>query len=338
MANIRDVARAAGVSIASVSAVVNENGRVGHEARRRVLAAIEVVGYSPNSIARSLRRGRSNLIGVVVTDITNPFSSALVSVFEKAAVARGYSVIICNVDGDEPRVCAILDQLRGQHVAGILLTPGGQGEALISQIERHPRPPLVTFDQKLPGLACDFVGFDNRAAIRLLVDHLAGRGHRRIALITGRLGRWTADERYHGFIEAMTDAGLTVEPELVARSGFEGETAYAVTATLMCAPRPPSAIVAANNVTALGALQCCLDLGLDCPGDVSIVGVDDVPWSGLVRPKLSIASHPVRTMGEVATGWLIERIEAPSVSAPREMILQPEFRPGDSCRDITNVV
>ena len=335
MATIRDVAKQAGVSIASVSAVLNESGRVGAETRRRVWSAVASVGYSPNAVARSLRRGTSSLIGMVVVDITNPFTARLVRVVEKAAIARGYSIIVCNVDGDDERVPKIIDQLRGQHVAGILLTPVGRRTALIEQIEARPDPVIVTFDQQLPGLERDYVGFDNRAAMRMLVAYLARLGHERIALITGRVGRWTADERFEGFTAAMAEASLAIDPALVARSGYEGESAYEVAGAMLMRASRPTAIVAANNVTALGALQCCLDHGFRCPDDISIVGVDDVPWSGLVRPRVSIVAQPVEQMGSIAIEWLLERIEAQGAPRPpRQRILEPLFRPGESCRDI----
>src|SRR6476646_2485219 len=131
MANIRDVARHAGVSITTVSATVNESGAVSEETKRRVWAAVEAVGYSPSAIARSLRSGRSRLIGVIVGDIGNPFWASMVRVVEKAAIAAGYSIIVCNTDDDEKRERAILDQLRAQHVAGILMTPLGSGASYV---------------------------------------------------------------------------------------------------------------------------------------------------------------------------------------------------------------
>lgn len=335
MATIRDVAKNAGVSIASVSAVLNESGRVSEETRRRVWAVVEAVGYSPNMVARSLRTGHSKLIGMVVGDITNPFCAEWVRVVERAAIARGFSIIVCNLDAEEARVPAIIDRLRGQHVVGILLTPIGPPDQLIRQIQSQLTPPVVTMDHKVPGLARDFVGFDNRAAIRMLVDYLVRLGHARIALITGRVGRWTADERYAGFVASMRDANIEVDPALISRTGFGGETAYAATSALLARQDPPSAIIAANNVTALGALQACVDLGFQCPRDISLVGVDDVPWSGLVRPRVSIVTQPMEQMGALAIEWLLERIAEPGAAIePRERIFEPIIVAGESCRDI----
>src|SRR5260221_2485856 len=143
MANIRDVARQAGVSIATVSAALNDKGAVSKETRRRVWEAAAAVGYSPNAIARSLRLGKSRLIGLVVGDITNPFWASMVPVVENVAIAAHHSVIVCNSDDREERELAILDQLRGQHVDGILITPVGRSAGYVQRLGRRDLPPLV---------------------------------------------------------------------------------------------------------------------------------------------------------------------------------------------------
>ncbi len=335
MTTIRDVAKAAGVSVAAVSSALNSSGRLSKETRRRIEAAIEAVGYAPNMAARSLRTGSTKLIGMVVGNITNPFSANLVRTVEREAITHGFSVIVANADGVDDRVPAILDRLRGNNVAGMILAPMGSGKELIRRVHAPQFPPVVTIDHKAAGLDRDFIGMDNRNAIRMIVDYLMRLGHRRIALITGRIGRWTADERYEGFLEAMTDAGLDVDPALVHRSGYEGESAYAATAALLTRRDRPSAIIAANNVTALGALQSCIDLGFHCPRDISLAGVDDVPWSGLVRPRVTVVVQPTEEMALLAIRWLLERIAAPSGIIPsREKLFVPNFIVGESCRDI----
>ena len=185
MATIRDVARHAGVSIATVSAAMNDSGPVSEKTRKRVWDAAAAVGYSPNAIARSLRLGKSRLIGLVVGDITNPFWASMVRVVEAKALAAKLLVIVCNTDDDVERELAILDQLRAQHVAGILLTPLGQGAGLCAP-PGQPQPPPIGHDgSAVPGLARDFVGVDNRAAASMLAEVLIRLGHRRIAMITG---------------------------------------------------------------------------------------------------------------------------------------------------------
>jgi len=332
---IRDVAKAAGVSVAAVSSALNRSGRLSEETRRRIQAAIEAIGYAPNMAARSLRTGSTKLIGMIVGNITNPFSANLVRTVEREAITHGFSVIVANADGIDDRVPAILDHLRGNNVAGMILAPMGPPAELIRRVHAPYFPPVVTIDHKVAGLERDFIGMDNRAAIRMIVDYLVRLGHRRIALISGHVGRWTADERHQGFLAAMADAGLDVDPSLVHRSGYEGESAYAVTASLLTRCDRPSALIAANNVTALGALQSCIDLGFHCPRDLSLAGVDDVPWSGLVRPRVTVVAQPIEEMALLAIRWLLERIADPvGVIPPRERLFLPSFVVGESCRDV----
>jgi LacI family transcriptional regulator len=335
MTGIRDVAKRAGVAIATVSAALNGTGPVSEETKRRVLEAASAVGYAPNAFARSLRLGKSRLIGVVVGDISNPFWGAMVRIVEKIAIAADYSIIVCNTDDREDRELAVLDQLRAQRVAGILLTPVGQGVDYLHQLDHRNLPPIVTMDHKVRGLERDFVGIDNRATARMLTEYLLRLGHRRIAIVSGREGLWTADERVAGFIEAMRKAGIDVDPSMCPRTDYRGDSAVAAAIPLLTRSDRPTAILGANNVIALGLVQAILDLGFRCPADISVVGIDDVPWSGLVRPRVTTAAQPIEEISRVAIEWLLERIASqPSTIAAREMLFPPKLLVGDSCADI----
>jgi LacI family transcriptional regulator len=333
LANIRDVAKAAGVSIATVSATVNGSSPVGEATKNRVLEAIKTVGYSPNPMARSLRSGRSRLIGLVLGDVANPFWGSVLRVVEKAALGAGYSVIVCNTDGDEERELSALEQLRAQHVAGILLTPIGNGRAFLDRVGRGDMPPIVTLDHKVVGLARDFVGVDNRAASRMLTEYLLRLGHRRIAILHAWPGLWTSDERLSAFVETMSDAGIEVDPSICVAADYDGDLAYGAVTRLLTQPDRPTAIFGANNIMALGALQAIVDLGYRCPADVSLVGIDDVPWSRLVRPRITAATQPIDLVSRQAVDWLIERISGNN-APPRVRIFQPDLIVGESCAEI----
>ena len=336
MANIRDVAKHAGVAIATVSATLNESASVSEETRKRVWAAVDAVGYSPNAIARSLRLGKSRLIGIAISDLSNPFCASMVRTMEDAAIAAGYSIIVCNTVDDVKREHAVLAQLRAQHVAGIILTPVGQAADYLELVEARNFPPIVTVDNKVPGLARDFIGVDNRACARMLTQYLLRLGHRRIAMISGIPGVWTGDERLAAFLETMQAAGAPVDPSMCIPCNYQGDVAYDVTKLLMTRADRPTAIVGANNVTALGALQAILDLGFRCPADVSLVGIDDVPWSGLVRPRVVTVAQPIADIARSAIACLLERMSgAGDVQIPpRDIVFQPHFLSGDSCADI----
>jgi len=339
MANIRDVAQRAGVAIGTVSATLNESASVSEETRKRVWAAVEAVGYAPNAIARSLRLGKSRLIGLAIADITNPFCSSMVRTMEKAALAAGYSIIMCNTDDDDKRELAVLAQLRSQHVAGIVLMPVGRGADYSRLLDARNLPPIVTIDHKVPGLARDFVGVDNRAAARMLTQYLLRLGHRRIAMITGTAGFWTAEERLAAFVETMEAAGAPVDPGLVVAGNYRGDAAYEATKSLMMRADRPTAIIGANNMTALGALQAILDLGFRCPADASLAGIDDVPWSGLVRPRVTTSAQPIAEIAKAAIACLLERMSngAEAHLPPRDIVFQPQFLAGDSCASLHTV-
>jgi LacI family transcriptional regulator len=341
MSTIREVAKAAGVSIATVSAALNESASVSEETRRRVLAAAEAVGYAPNAIAQSLRRGNSRLIGVVIGDISNPFCSTMIRTFDRHAIAAGYSMIVCNSDDDEHRELLMLDQLRSQRVAGIILLPVGTSAGYRRHLENRILQPLVTVDQKIDGLARDFVGVDNRAAARLLTEYLIRLGHRRIAMICGRPGIWTSEERLAAFREAMAEAGHDVDPSLCVPANYDGRLAYQAVIPMMSRADRPTAIIGANNVMALSALQAVIDLGFRCPADVSIAGIDDVPWGGLVRPRVTSAVQPVEEIAAVAFSWLMERMAARSEPGraepnPRTKTFAPRMVFGGSCAPLRN--
>ena len=331
MANIRDVAKAAGVSIATVSAALNKSASVSDATRRRVWAAADAVGYAPNAIARSLRLGKSRLIGVVIADITNPFCADLVRIIEKEAISKGYSIIVCNTDEDEKRSREILDQLRQQQVAGIIMTPAADTKEYAAFLEGRTHPPMVTIDQQVHGLARDYLGVDNRAAARMLVEYLLRLGHRRIAFITGAAGLWTAEERLAAAQEAVKEAGGDLDDDLFVHAAYRSDAGYAAAVKLLTHGHRPTAIVGGNNVIALGALQALLDLGFRCPQDISVAGIDDVPWGGLVRPRVTTVAQPVEEMARRAIQWLLERIGDGAAQPPRTLIFRPAFLSGDSC-------
>jgi LacI family transcriptional regulator len=333
MATIRDVAKHAGVAIATVSAALNASASVSEETRKRVWAAVDAVGYTPNAVARSLRLGKSRLIGIAVADITNPYCSSMVRTMENAAIAAGYSIIVCNTDDHPTRERDVIRQLRSQHVAGIILMPIGKEQDYVELSEAKSLPPIVTVDNKVKGLERDFVGVDNRACARMLTQYLLRLGHRRIAMITGIPGLWTSEERRIAFLETMEEAGTPVDPSMCVPGNYHDDLAYDVTKLLMTRANRPTAIIGANNVTALGALQAILELGFRCPQDVSLVGIDDVPWGGLVRPRIVTVAQPIADLARAAVSCLLDRIIADPdvVIAPRDIVFQPRFLAGDSC-------
>ena len=332
MATIRDVASLSGVSISTVSLALNESGRVSAETYQKIWAAAQAVGYTPNPVAQSLKSGRSRLIGMIVGDISNPFFGRLLKGVERYALARNHLVIVSDSGANPDQELAMLDHLSGQRVAGIMLMPHGSSPDYVARI-RALRMPLVLIDHRIGGVECDFLGSDNVLASAMLTEHLIRFGHRRIAYIAGTPGLWTSERRKQGFVETMQGAGIEIEESLVVDGQYDGERAYEQTMRLLTRPDRPTAIVAANNVMALGALQAVNDLGFKCPQDISLTSIDDVPWGNVIQPRITMVVQQVDELARLASQWLLERIDARGGPAPppRERIFVPQLVVGQSC-------
>ena len=334
MATIKDVARVAGVSIATVSATLNGTARVSAKRSQRVWDAIRDVGYTPHGIARSLRLGHTRSIGLVVGDISNPFFTSLAKAVEAGASAAGYMVILANSDDDPEKELNLIRLLLEQRVAGILLAPAGHDPKYLAILSEIVRIPLVLVDRLLPGTPYDAVVVDTQAAARMVTDYLIRLKHRRIAIVIGRQHLWTTEQRVRGYRDSLHAAGLreNLDLELIADSRLEA--AYGATQRLLSLPDPPTAIFAANNLMMLGALKAILDMEFDCPGRVSLAGIDDFSWSSAIRPRLTTVSQPIEEMGLRAVEQLLDRVSKRGAvkRAPfRVITLEPRFIIRDSC-------
>ncbi|MCA0320290.1 MAG: LacI family transcriptional regulator [Proteobacteria bacterium] len=331
MATIRDVARLANVSMATVSNALNSADRVSEELRARVQAAVDKLGYAPHPAARSLRKRTSGLLGLVVGDITNPFFSDLFAAVEDAAAARGHLVLLCNSSEKVEREEAHLKMLRSQRIDGLILAPTGavsmNRAALLAQLE----VPVVLVDRAMDGLGYDAVVLDNRRAAFEATSHLVAAGHRRIALINGPDVVRTAADRLAGYREALLAAGIAFDPGLVRDAGFQEAPACRAAVDLLRADVPPTAIFATNNLMTLGTIRALADLGLKCPEDVSIVGIDDLPWADSVSPRLTAVAQPVRAIGETALNILLDRVTGSRLGPGTVTVMAPRLIIRRSC-------
>jgi LacI family transcriptional regulator len=331
MTTIRDIAKIAGVSISTVSLALNDSNRVSAKTLQKIEQAIQATGYRVDPVASSLKSGSSKLIGVVAGDVANPFFGRLLNQIQSCAIENGHLVIVSASRGVALHEGQILDFLSGQRVAGILLSPHGKDQSFIDHINRL-RMPIVLVDHKVEGLETDFVGSDNVLASAMLTEYLIRLGHKRIALIAGEEGLYSADKRTEGFYATMNAAGIEVDENLVIDAKYDGDRAYDETMRLLTRANPPTAIVAANNVMALGALHAIQSLGFKCPEDISLTCIDDVPWSNVIQPKLTMAVQPIEEIGKLASDMLFERIASPGKKiAPRAAITTPKLIIGNSC-------
>jgi LacI family transcriptional regulator len=332
MPTIRDVARLAGVSISTVSLALNESGPVSADTHKKIWAAAQSVGYVPNPVAQSLKSGRTRLIGMVVGDISNPFFGRLLKEVERLALEKNHLVIVSDSGTDPRRERAIIDHLEEQRVAGIILAPHGNSPEHVEHL-RKLKMPLVLVDHKVEGIDADFVASDNVLAAAMLTEHVIRLGHTRIAHIAGTSGLYTSERRKEGFYATMAAAGIEVDESLVVDGGYDGDRGYEQAMRLLTRADRPTAIVAANNVMALGTLQAMNDLGFVCPDDISLTSIDDVPWGNVIKPRITMVVQSVDEMGRVATEFLFERINsrAGTQLARREHILAPRLAVGQSC-------
>jgi DNA-binding LacI/PurR family transcriptional regulator len=321
---IKDVAERAQVSRATVSRVLNNNHRVDEMLRTRVLEAVQALGYQPNHVARRLRAQSSTVIGLVISDIQNPYFLSVIRGVEDAAHCNRLSIVLCNSDEDQAKQQLYLQVMESEHVAGLIIVPTSTVD--MGGLERLKQRgiPIVLLDRTVDNLQVDVVKVENVRGAQEAVQHLIDLGHRRIATLAGCVHLSTGLERYRGYRDALTLAGLPVDESLVKHGDFKTESGYRLTYELMALPQPPDAIFVANNMMTLGALRALRELNVRIPEDIRLVGFDDMPWSGELYSPLTSVSQPTYELGQEAVQLLMHRITQPD--APyRTVILHTQL-------------
>jgi LacI family transcriptional regulator len=311
MATIKEVARRAGVSVGTASNVISGAMPVSSEKRELVLRAIRDLGYQPSDVARSLKLRRTNMLGLVVSDITNPFFAQLVRGAEEAALAQGYLLLTFNTDDRIEREKQVLGVLRGRRVDGILLVVApvsGEPSHIAETVAQGT--PVVCLDRVPPGVAVDSVTVDNVKAARVCVEHLLEMRHQRVAILTGSLLLATARERLRGYKQALRAHHLSVDPNLIREGNFRTESGYQLASDLLSGPNRPTALFLSNGLMAIGALRAVTDLGLRCPEDVALATFDDLPLSEVLSPPLTSVAQPAYQIGYQGTQILFDRIKS----------------------------
>ena len=328
MVTMRDVARLAGVSITTVSHVVNETRPVAPDTRDRVLAAVEQTGYTGDAIARSLVTGGTRTIGLALPLAGNPHAETLLAAVEAAAVAAGHTLILADTHDDPDAEQTALRALRSRRVDGILLTTtAGASSDMLAELRRLGIP-TVLLDRVPEHTGADPVGPENVQATSDLVRHLGELGHRRIAMVTGPAAISTSAERLLGYRLGLGRAKLVWDPELVA-SG-PPRAAADVMASLLALPDPPTGVVAGDGVVLVGVLRAARGLGLRVGTDLAVVAHDDVDWADLVDPAITATAQPVDEIATTAVELLVERIADPD-RAPSTIRIPPILMHRQSC-------
>lgn len=324
---IKDVARLAGVSVATVSKALNASGKVSDELKTRVAAAAQALGYAPHASARSLRSGATRILGLLVADITNPFFLHLVESIERIAGAAGYSAILCNSGENAEREQRNLQMLLSQRADGIILMPTRDTwPNRVATLSSLPMAAILV-DRMLDGLDIDSVTIDNRMAGRLAAAHLLELGHRRIGVIMGSPEHQIARHRLDGFRDEIVARGVALDERLVCKDNFTEQAAHdAALGLLSCADRP-TAIFATNNHMAFGLFRAVSDLGLAVPSDISIVTIDRLPWIGIAPAGVTAVVQPTDDIAQAAIATLQDRIagRADDRARIRSIVLEPHL-------------
>jgi LacI family transcriptional regulator len=329
MPTLHDVARAAGVSIATVSATINGTAFVSSSLQERVRRAIAEVGYHPDAIARSLKTRTTKTLGLIISDISNPFFTALVRGLEDVANAHGYTLILCNTDERVEKEQAYLQLLRSRRVDGLIMAPVG-GARDYADLPAMITGPVVFIDRRVPAPA-DVVVVDNVRGAAEVTRYLLELGHRRIGVIAGLPRISTSEERLGGYRQALAEVGMQPDPGLLKVGYSRLEGGHEAALDLLALSVRPTAVFATNNLMAIGLMRAVAERGLRCPADISVACFDDFEWASVFHPRLTTVAQPTYEMGKRAAELVLARLAGDRMEGRQEIILGPRLIVRDSC-------
>lgn len=314
---MKEVAEFANVSVSTVSYVLNNSGPVASARRARVLDAVRQLDYTPNESARSLKRRSAAAIGLVVPDLVNQFFALLARGVERAASAQDVLVVLCSPESSEKAESNNARLLRSQRVDGVVYLTGFD-ESPRSLLELMSVGPVVLVDERIHGLDLPAVLSDGRKGAREIARYVLDQGHTRLAVIAGPAALWTAEQRLAGYRETVAAAGRDPDDMLVLVGDYRQNSGAELAAQALSGPtnERPTAILCANDLMAIGALEYCKSAGIRVPHDVSIVGFDDVPVASMLTPRLTTVRQPAHAMGYRAATLLIDLVRGTDVDEP----------------------
>lgn len=328
MATIKDVALHAGVSVTTVSHVVNDTRHVSAKGRERVELAIRELGYVPSAVARSLKSNTTSTLGMLIPNSSNPYFAEIVRVVEDRCFGAGYTLVLCNTDDESHRQSVYLKVLAERRIDGLIVVSTGDDDSLVTQL-RGLRIPTVLVDREIADPSCDLVETAHMQGGLLAVRHLLSLGHKRIACIGGPAGVMPSEQRIEGWRMALAEAGATPDiakaDTLLWRGGFTSQGGYEAMHAILRTESAPSAVFVCNDLMAIGALRAAHESGVRVPDELSVVGFDDIELSAYTSPPLTTVAQPKERIGALAVDMLLERVGGRRRDA-RKVVLQPELR------------
>lgn len=325
--SIKDVAVLSGVSVATVSHVINNTRYVSDSTKKKILASMEQLKYVPNSMARSLRTNKTKTIALLIPDISNFFFTEVAEAIESVLSKNGYSLFLCNTGEDIVMEKKQIMLMSAQLVSGIIIVPTSRDfdyRSMFADINY----PIVFIDRKTDSLQADNIIVDGRNATYEAVLSLIGKGHRRIGYIAGRGGLSTTDERLSGYLKALEQNNIEIDESLIKRGDSKYESGYNLTEELL--KTDSTAIFVSNNLMAVGAMKCLSNKNIPIPERMAVIGFDDYNWSTITNPPLSTIKQPVSKLGTLAAELILKRIENPEATF-MEYNLPAEFIVRRSC-------
>ncbi|MDP9898328.1 LacI family DNA-binding transcriptional regulator [Variovorax ginsengisoli] len=326
MATIKDVALQAGVSVTTVSHVVNTTRHVSTAVRERVELAIRELGYVPSAVARSLKSNTTRTLGMLIPNSSNPYFAEIVHAVEARCFAAGYTLILCNTDDAPARQSVYLKVLAERRIDGLIVVSTGDDDALVAQLHGLQMP-AVLLDREIDDPGCDLVETAHKDGALLAMQHLLALGHRRIACIGGPAHVIAGELRVQGWRQALANAGVLPEGDaLLWRGGFTSQGGHEAMRAILSSPGArPSAVFACNDLMAMGALRAAHEVGLRVPDDLSVVGFDDIELCAYTSPPLTTVAQPKARIGALAVDMLLERVSGQR-HQPHQMVLPAELR------------
>ena len=327
---LKDVAKVAGVSYATVSRALSGSPEIGESTRRRVLKICEEMGYTPNSVARSMVMKRTNILGLIVTSLNNPFMSEMTANIEIYARACGYNLMVCNSSYDLKLEKEVFSLLIGRQVDGIIVIPAGNEsyeplKPLTAQI------PTVFISENLQDLPENYVSVDNTSGMQQATEYLYSLGHRRILYLGARENSLTHKLRLDGYLSSCTQLGIT--PKVITNTGLRSsfDVGYALAKDYFSRPFGETAVLCAADTLAIGVIQAAYECGIRIPGDISLMGFDNISFSALPPIDLTTVNQPKAELAVAAVDMLLNRIRKPDTPHTKT-ILAPSLVLRRSCR------
>lgn len=321
---MKDVARLAGVSTSTVSHVINNNRFVSDAIRDKVMKAVEQLNYAPSALARSLKINQTRTLGMLLTVSSNPFYAEVVRGVERSCYERGYSLILCNTEGDYHRMSRSLETLLQKRVDGLLLMCSEGQPPSSDMMRRYPAIPIVVMDWAPFEDNCDIIKDNSLQGGEMATRYLISQGYRRIACIAGPQDKTSACNRLEGYRRAMKQAGLPILPGYEVMGDFEFEAGWQAMQQLLALEPRPDAVFTCNDAMVVGVYRALRQAGLSVPDDMAVVGYDDIELARYMTPALTTVHQPKDELGELAVDTLLYRLEHPDLE-PKLLVLTPEL-------------